>query len=312
MDELDPEDEDDLEPLEELPNPFRPLETTELEVDPKEPDPEVPPGIPFDAETMGQGEDNGGIANGDLGDAPGEEPVGEREEAVSNSVWIGRRDKLIHPGSDRTVLKTAYQLIRLKIENGTKDNAFDRSCKLEHHYDLRPGNFYPPSLHVCKVILGIPLVRNFERHVCVNDCFVFSDLQEEEWLGSQGDACPVCKEARFTTIRVTDGEKAKPRKVFWDFGVEATIKEFFADPEFCKLRKSSRSDTTDFWDGAYAAGINEKSGGQLLLLDNGAYAIGVDWAKFTTSNSIAQALFSYARLTSRLLTAEKQSTPSCC
>jgi hypothetical protein len=208
------------------------------------------------------GVDDGGDEYGDLpyvgdfDDPAAEGYIPEREPRASRSISIERRDLPICPGAPHNVMEVAYQLFVNKIESNQKDNEFNRYCKLHSQYALPEGNFYPPSLHVCKVILDIEEVSKYERHVCVNDCTVFPIQREEDWLAHRQDRCPHCEEKRFEEYRVAAGPCARPCKVFWYFGVAETMQEYFNDKEFCRLRRYARLDTSDFWSGAYADRIN--------------------------------------------------------
>lgn len=233
---------------------------------------------------MGGAPDRGGNEFGDVDATPAAEnedgpPL--REPEHPRSFWWQKRDEKLYEGSPYTVRETAFHLLSQKVKHNTKDNEFNDRCRLEHHHLRPPGNLYPPSLHVCKVVLGVEPIQAYSKHVCVNDCYgSFPDLPEAEWAAHAEDKCPVCKtELRFASYRVAGGVKYKPRKEYWDFGLRETIREYFADPEYCRLRRSDRRDRSDFWSGEYAQRIDEWSGKILLELDNGAWEIGLDWGQ---------------------------------
>lgn len=66
-------------------------------------------------------------------------------------------------------------------------------------------------------------------------------------------------------------------QVFYDFGLEAVVKQMFADPEFCKHRATER-DTSDagYYGTQEAARINKQTGGKLMDPSNSAYEWAID------------------------------------
>ena len=78
-------------------------------------------------------------------------------------------------------------------------------------------------------------------------------------------------------------------QVFYDLGLERTIRQLFADPEWCELRGSGRdTSAAGFYGSAAAAKMNERSGGQLFQLNNSIYELGFDFAQVSTSQITQQ------------------------
>jgi hypothetical protein len=54
------------------------------------------------------------------------------------------------------------------------------------------GSKHPPSLHICKQLVGCRSPDDVERHVCVNYCKTFDHLPRSRWAAHKDDACGVC------------------------------------------------------------------------------------------------------------------------
>jgi hypothetical protein len=101
-------------------------------------------------------------------------------------------------------------------------------------------------------------------------------------LGLVSSRCPGCNERRFDMYRTQKGQRLRPRKYCIDFGLEKSIRELWADEEFCKARDEGRARDTngsDFWGGEYATEIDSRVGRQLFRSDSGGYEIGMDFAR---------------------------------
>jgi hypothetical protein len=140
-------------------------------------------------------------------------------------------------------------LLCWKRDHLIKDNAFNVMCKTKHRVELRAGNSHPPSLYVCKVVLGVNSVAEYERHMCVKECAAFVRSPSDLWILHKDEKCPKCKEWRFEEYQTQAGPKVRARKYFYDFGLAEVVQELHNDPEFCQLRRTSQrgQDRLLFW-----------------------------------------------------------------
>jgi hypothetical protein len=54
------------------------------------------------------------------------------------------------------------------------------------------NSLHPPSLHVCKQIVGCKSADDVERHVCINGCQTFEHLPRSRWAAHKEDTCGKC------------------------------------------------------------------------------------------------------------------------
>jgi len=74
---------------------------------------------------------------------------------------------------------------------------------------LPDGHHVPTTIYRLLTTLGISLA-NFEKHVCVNDCMLFPDVDPSDYENHADEKCDSCEEARF----VRRGQTLAPRKKF--------------------------------------------------------------------------------------------------
>lgn len=91
-----------------------------------------------------------------------------------------------------SVIQAVFALVSLKIKNNMSDEAFEDMLQLNKLLAPQP-NKYPPSFHVCKSMLGVKPIKNYEWHTC--------GCHETAWdpkgPSSPTDACLYCGEPRF-------------------------------------------------------------------------------------------------------------------
>ncbi|GAQ92757.1 hypothetical protein KFL_011230030 [Klebsormidium nitens] len=203
------------------------------------------------------------------------------DASSAQHLWRNRRFQPLFSGSSSTVLAAAMEALQEKRSGGIGNNTFDRQCKRIARLLPQP-NLYPPSLYAMKQVVGAEDLSPYVVHCCVNDCVRFERFPEKEWRLHKDELCPACDERRFEEYRTQKGPRLRPRNYCIDFGFEKSIKELWADPEFCKARNEDGTRDPfgdDFWGGRYAAEIDAKVGGGLFRRENGGYEIGFDFAK---------------------------------
>jgi len=92
---------------------------------------------------------------------------------------------------------------------------------------LPAGHRQPTTMHTLDSLLGID-VATFEKHVCINDCMLFDDVDPKEYLKHAGETCQHCQEPRFQTV----GRGISPRKKFYYIPLDFQIELLKKDPEF--------------------------------------------------------------------------------
>lgn len=121
-------------------------------------------------------------------------------------------------------------------------------------------------------------------HVCVNDCKAFPHLDSAQaYRANAMERCEHCGHRRFEVKTTADGVcRIIPRKVFYWFGVGATIRDrMFTDPSFCKHRTTGRDQY--FYPSPEAQRLAKDSGCDIMRPNVSCYEIGLDWAQVFTS-----------------------------
>lgn len=117
------------------------------------------------------------------------------------SRWLEVADQPVMPGSKRTVREIAFLVLDELKNNTTTFEATGRWLRLLAHAEVLPGhsgpseaNKWPPSLFVCRSLLSVPDLSEFEVHVCPEGCrFYFAKLSYPDMHLS---ACPGCRLCR--------------------------------------------------------------------------------------------------------------------
>ena len=184
--------------------------------------------------------------------------------------------------SSKTVLQECYFKGRLKQLKKISDEAVDLDLKrnAQSLEGIQGGHFYPRSFHLLKKLLGMRKSQEVERHVCVNEDHLFSQSLSG---APETEACPRCDELRFNTSKKGQKPIYKPRKVFWYFGLDSALQQFFMDKKWCKLRRTgivnSQVNPHDYRQSPEFVRLQSKTGDCLSDHSNGLYDIGFDFGQ---------------------------------
>ena len=182
----------------------------------------------------------------------------------------------------RTVLQECYFKGRLKQLKKISDEALDLDLKrnAQNLDGISGGHFYPRSFHLLKKLLGVTKSYEVERHVCVKEDYLFPQTISGD---PKNEACPKCGELRFKAVGKSQKVIYKPRKVFWYFGLDSVLRQFFMDKEWCKLRRAgilnSQVNLHDYRASPEFMRLQSKTGNCLSDSDNGLYDIGFDFGQ---------------------------------
>jgi hypothetical protein len=165
------------------------------------------------------------------------------------------RCKLQHPlyeapeGHCRVKLIDAiFFLLKMKHVNRLGHKVLDCFIHSLHSFLLPSNNILPPSLHLCKRVLGVDKWHKFERHVCDNEgCsgYLYDHLDHAQW--KESDTCPLCNQTRF--VRVGSSDQLKPRYWFIHLGLESALDDFFEDTWWVEQLGQQRDESVQgsFW-----------------------------------------------------------------
>ncbi len=136
--------------------------------------------------------------------------------------YLHNRHRPVFPGSQLSIQQAAYMAMSIKREHAMRDAAFEGMCGMIAHCLLPKGNVFPPTLYLMKRILGAREAAEYERHVCVKECYSWPPLPRAAWPAHAADTCPKCGEQRFQQATGSNGAQEigehashalKPRKV---------------------------------------------------------------------------------------------------
>lgn len=114
-----------------------------------------------------------------------------------------------------------------------------------------PRNRYPPSLYICRLILGVSDLDAYEQHLCPGGCVhVFPHLRKREWKAHADRACecascrcPCCGASRWERL---DGGKVQP--ALRCYFLDDALQMFFKDPVWTRHVEAGRGrDDAAFW-----------------------------------------------------------------
>jgi hypothetical protein len=217
-----------------------------------------------------------GLDSGEGVDQPGVTVGSGRRDA---EYYLARLHSYLYPGAKLTLIEACYALGMEKLKGHVSDTAMDRMCRYKAEVLLPHGNIHPPSLYLLKKCLQVEDAHQYEQHLCINGCCRFPQLRKSQFSAHRGERCPKCKEPRFVVRQLMTGAFVTPRKVFWDFGLAATIQHhFFSNTEFCERRGTGRDKYQfDFYRSKEAAELNKRVGNESLFLpDNSCWELGYD------------------------------------
>lgn len=145
-------------------------------------------------------------------------------------------------------------MLKLKHDRKLDQTALDAIISALSGYFLPKDNILPPSLHLCKRVLGVQLWHKKERHCCDNpNCVghVYEYVDRSNWTEHSKEACPGCGESRFVEVRMGSSTRLKPRYWFIHLGVKDALQDFFEDAWFTEQRGNHRdaSQAGTYWGG---------------------------------------------------------------
>jgi hypothetical protein len=117
------------------------------------------------------------------------------------SKWTQVADHPVTPNADLTVRDVAFLHVHEMRRSSTTFTAMGRILRLMAHAGAVKGpsgpfepNKWPPSLHICRRILDVPDLSNYERHVCPKGCrFYFAHLSDHQGHLQNCGGCKRCK-----------------------------------------------------------------------------------------------------------------------
>jgi hypothetical protein len=210
-----------------------------------------------------------------------EEPNGH--DRSSARFFLEHLDHPLYIGSSVTLIEQCFVLVQEKVRFQTPDIQVDRLCRWLNHI-LPAGNLQPPSLYLLKKCISCHESARYEQHVCVNDCCKFPKLSKSQYRQHEDEKCTKCQEPRFLVKHTSRGRVLRPRKVFWDFGLDSVIRDhFFTNPEFCGLRGAGRDAfQMDFYSSLEAERLDMATQGALRHADNSIWELGFDFCQCFT------------------------------
>jgi hypothetical protein len=223
------------------------------------------------------GEEMEGAMDAEVGMEPGAARTNTDQTAKG---LAENRDSPIFEGARITVLQAAFLMLSLKREGHIRDNVFDMMCRVIHEVLLPDGNLFPRSLYLMRRVIGCRTTEEVSVHVCVNDCCVFGRVSDLDKLPVaerdrlRDSTCEHCGERKFNA-RVG---KLQPRKTFQYFGVKNAIRRLFANPDFVKLRGTSREDN-GYYQSQECARLHEAAGVDKDDPSASVYDVGLDWGQ---------------------------------
>ncbi len=148
------------------------------------------------------------------------------------------------------LIDAIFYLLKMKHVNRSGHKALDGLIHSLHTYLLPSNNILPPSLHLCKRVLGVDKWYKFERHVCDHEgCtgYLYPHLDRAKWKEHAEDTCPMCEQTRFVTVGSSD--QLKPRYWFIHLGLGSALSDFFEDSWWVQQLGQHRDETVQgsFW-----------------------------------------------------------------
>lgn len=154
-----------------------------------------------------------------------------------------------------TVRQAAYGIMEISHRSST---AFATVAEfIRFHSGLFPGrpdpdnalNRYPPSLHVCRLLIEVPKLSKYERHVCPKGCTCEFPALPEGWRAhakscEHGCAlceCRDCGASRFEGF----GKDKRPAALCYFF--HDVIESFYADSRFANAVREASQDQSAPW-----------------------------------------------------------------
>ena len=158
-----------------------------------------------------------------------------------------------YPGSELTLQQ--HLLTIMKFASKEKMSLSGLESLLQTFSLLLPqGNRIPTTVYKLFAMLELN-IEKFQKHVCKNDCFVFTDVDKSEYHLHAEDTCPKCHEKRF----VRNGRALSPAKKFYSFPIYPQIGRLKNVPGFneslAKMWAEIQKNPTcyqSFWGGSLA------------------------------------------------------------
>jgi hypothetical protein len=117
-----------------------------------------------------------------------------------NTWWTQVADHPLTPNADLTVRDVAFLHVHEMQRSSTTFTAMGR---MAHGPNGRPvkgpsglfePNKWPPSLDICRRIMDVPDLSNYEHHVCPQGCrFYFDRLSDHQGHLQNCGGCNLCK-----------------------------------------------------------------------------------------------------------------------
>ena len=172
---------------------------------------------------LGDGNGNGNDET-DSGEEDGEEEEEEEEEVDDQEELLSSP---LYEGSDWILKQTIHFLLQWKSNNMITISAFEEVLQLLHYKLLPQPNILPTSMYKCMSLLNLNISK-YERHVCINDCYLFPHLEVKEYKHNLHQLCPGCEAPRF----IKRGNSISPQKKFYYLPIREQIKNLKKIPGF--------------------------------------------------------------------------------
>ena len=195
------------------------------------------------------------------------EDEGQRSEAippVNSTVHVPlalespRLHRNLYPGADVTLKQYLVTTLDWATKNQISMAALEQHLKKAARF-FPVNNLVPTSIYQLLSLLDLNL-SDFEKHVCVNDCVLFEDLDQSQFAQHFGDACTKCGELRFQRR----GKAISPRKKFYHiplaFQLGQMLEQLEVQRSLEKMAAEIRAGVTclsSFWGGKLAAPLLE-------------------------------------------------------
>lgn len=191
------------------------------------------------------------------------ESLADSDESSRTSPWLAARGRLVHdgngPNTDLTVLQAAFMHVDAvhrgrsiaEAELAIKENLRMYSPACGKPAPDNPLCRYPPSYHVCKLIVGVDSLDDYEYHVC--ECGKVFPQRPLKWCKDHSRICSnascrfcrcSCGGARLTSPEDnSDPEPVSPCYFFPD-----VLHQFFEDDEwYVRARAAHRTRSGAFF-----------------------------------------------------------------
>lgn len=184
------------------------------------------------------------------------EELDEEDEGAASGPhpWAAVAHLPVSPHVQLTVREAAFRHIE-DLHHGVPVNTVEKSVRDNSRMfggsasPDNPLNRYPPSLFICRKVLGIDSLDAYERHLCPCGCdYQYPNQRRPEWkeharLRRCGEDCPLCRCPKCGAWRFIelDGGIIEPANVYY-FLLDA-IDQLYLDPVWVQYAEAGHTDS---------------------------------------------------------------------